>query len=151
VCESATLLRQGVDAAGRFNHQNVLSKLPVLMQTVHDDTHRTFKASVLTDADTPEEDLAQAGTLGQVIAQEVTGAVGGQTDQAVGQHLARLQAEFPATIDAPAAKQAQTFTIGGPNLCWLCPRPQAALQQFAAEPLTEGGCAGFPYTGYSWF
>jgi hypothetical protein len=79
------------------------------MQTVHDDTHRTFKASVLTDADTPEEDLAQAGTLGQVIAQEVTGAVGGQTDQAVGQHLARLQAEFPATIDAPAAKQAQTF------------------------------------------
>ena len=109
MCESATLLRQGVDAAGRFNHQNVLSKLPVLMQTVHDDTHRTFKASVLTDADTPEEDLAQAGTLGQVIAQEVTGAVGGQTDQAVGQHLARLQAEFPATIDAPAAKQAQTF------------------------------------------
>jgi hypothetical protein len=65
------LLRQGVDAAGRFNHQNVLSKLPVLMQTVHDDTHQTFKASVLTDADTPEEDLTQADLLpaGAVVSQ----------------------------------------------------------------------------------
>lgn len=102
------VMRQGVDA-GKFNHGTVIAKLPPIMQSIHDDTHRSFKAAVFHDADTPEEMLAQVGTLGQTIAQEATAAIGSQTNEAVRLQLNQLQTEIPAALDANKTKEANTF------------------------------------------
>jgi|SRR6267142_234634 len=102
-------MRQGLVNPTTYDHTVVISKLPPLMQAIHDDTHRNFKASVFKDADTPDEQLAQVGTLGQIIAQEATAAIGSQTNDAIGNQLAQLKQEQPNVLDATKSKTASTM------------------------------------------
>ena len=103
------VMRQGLVSATNYDHTVVISKLPPILQSIHDDTHRNFKASVFRDPGTPDEQLAQIGTLGQVIAQEATAAIGSQTNDAIGNQLTQLQQEQPGALDATKTKTASTF------------------------------------------
>lgn len=103
------VMRQGFVNPTTYDHTVVISKLPPLLQAIHDDTNRNFKASVLRDAGTPDEQLAQVGTLGQTIAQEATAAIGSQTNDAIGNQLAQFNQDQPTVVDATKAKTASTM------------------------------------------
>ncbi len=93
------LMRQGVAAAG-FDTAKVNTILPAVLQDIHDETTQSFKIAVLPDPTTPDDQLSQTGTLGQVIAQEATTAVGAKTNVAISRQLDQYQADPTSGVTA---------------------------------------------------
>jgi hypothetical protein len=102
------LLRQGVLADRTFDRVLVVDELlPAALAEIGDDTTSAMKATVFGDAALADTDLRGAGRLGQVLAEEVTAAVGAKTQQVVTAQLAHLVASnvLPAADAAVAEKQ----------------------------------------------
>lgn len=99
------VLRQGV-VGGAFNHDQVITQLPLTLQAINDDTHDSLKRAIFDDPAVSDQDVQGAGVISQVIAQETTAAVGARTNQAVVQQLNQFVAA--GTVDAASAGEGQT-------------------------------------------
>lgn len=104
----ADLLRQGVRPDRSFDSRLVLDTLlPSALQIIGDDTTRAMKDRVFGDAALADTDLRGAGKLGQVLAEEVTAAVGAKTQQVLASHLAHLVDSEVLAADHAAAAEKQ--------------------------------------------
>lgn len=102
------ILRQGVNPDQTFDHDRVIGTLlPSAMQQIGDDTTRAMKSSVFGDAGLADTGMRGAGKLGQVLAEEVTAAVGAKAQQVVVAQMASLVASnvVPAAAAAEAERQ----------------------------------------------
>jgi hypothetical protein len=99
------VMRQGV-VDGAFQHEQVITRLPVTLQAINDDTHDSLKRTIFTDPAIADDDVHGAGSISQVIAQEATAAVGARTSQAVNQQLDQFVSG--GTVDAATATEGRT-------------------------------------------
>jgi hypothetical protein len=99
------IMRQGV-VGGAFNHDQVITQLPLTLQSINDDTHDSLKRAIFQDPTIGDDQAQGAGPISQVIAQEATAAVGARTNQAVNQQLDQFVAG--GTVDAASAADGRT-------------------------------------------
>lgn len=104
------IMRQGFASDG-FQHVRVTSKLPQILQSIHDDTNTRLKESVYRDAELADTDVHGSGVLGQVIAQEATAAVGARTNVAIMTQLAQFVAAPDLPLDERQADVARTEIV----------------------------------------
>ena len=92
------ILRLGIVNNQSFDHTKVTPELPKILQKIQDDTHNVVKQTVFLDPSLDDDKLAGSGSLGQLIAQEATAAIGLQTHQAIDAQL--NQSAVPITVDS---------------------------------------------------
>jgi hypothetical protein len=104
------IMRQGF-VEERFDHDRVKTLLPHTMQSIGDDTQTKLKQSLFVDPNVADADVHGSGQVGQVIAQEVTAAVGARTNQAISTQLDQFVAAPDLPLDVEGAETARTEII----------------------------------------
>jgi hypothetical protein len=96
------LMRTGLTTAG-FDSSSVTTGLPVVLQSIHDDTHDSLKRALFIDPSVADDDVHGSGHVSQAIAQEATAGIGANANQAVNQQLDQFVAGgLTSTVAADA-------------------------------------------------
>ncbi|MBS1856645.1 MAG: Ig-like domain-containing protein [Acidobacteria bacterium] len=106
------ILRLGVVNNQTFDHTKVLPEMPKILQRIQDDTHAVVKQTVFLDPSIDDDKLAGSGSLGQLIAQEATAAIGLQTHQAIDAQLNQSTVPIPPDSRTVVTQTAHQISAG---------------------------------------
>ena len=106
------ILRLGVVNNQTFDHTKVLPELPKILQKIQDDTHALVKQTVFLDPSLEDDKLAGSGSVGQLIAQEATAAIGLQTAQAIDSQLNQSTVPIPVDSRTMVTQTAHQISAG---------------------------------------
>jgi hypothetical protein len=105
------LMRRGINGQRTFEYGAVNQELPTALQAINDDTYSILGSSLFSQPAAGAREVLGAGTLGQVIAQEASAAVGAKTNAAVEEQIDRFVADQGIVLDDSGGREAKTRIV----------------------------------------